>query len=135
RRVWKGHGMTPVAHALSVPRRLSSRRLVLCATVLIAFSLPLLAVDGTVLNATTNKPQPNVSVALVQPSQTGMRTLATTTSDSAGKFTFEKTVQGPQLVQALYDGVTYNKIVMPGAPASNLEVSVYESTNKAGTAA
>lgn len=97
-------------------------------------SLRLFAVDGTVLNATTNKPQPNVPVALVQPSQTGMQMLASTTSDAAGKFGFDKTVQGPQLVQAQYKGVTYNKIVMPGAPASNLELNVYESTNKPGTA-
>jgi len=101
---------------------------------ILALSLPLLAVDGTIINATTSKPQPNVPVTLLQPSQSGMRTLASTRSDAAGKFRIDKAAQGPQLIQAVYGGVTYNKIVMPGAPASNLEVSVYESTNKRGTA-
>jgi hypothetical protein len=107
---------------------------ILRISLIILLSLPLFAVDGTVTNATTNKPQPNVPVALVQPGQNGMQTLATTTSDAAGKFSFDKTVSGPQLVQAQYEGVTYNKVIMPGAPASNLDVSVYESTNKPGTA-
>ncbi len=97
-------------------------------------SLPLLALDGTVINVTTNKPQPNIAVTLVRPSQAGMQTIATTKSDAAGKFAFDKPPQGPQLIQVLYNGVTYNKIVMPGAPATNLDVSVYESTNKRGTA-
>jgi hypothetical protein len=103
-------------------------------SLVILLSLPLFAVDGTVINATTNKPQPNVTVTLVQPSQNGMQTLASTKSDAAGKFSFDKTFAGPQLIQAQYNGVTYNKVVMPGAPSNNLEVSVYESTNKPGIA-
>lgn len=86
------------------------------------------------MNATTHTPQAGVALALVQPGQNGMQTLASTKSDAAGKFAFDKTVAGPQLIQAQYNGVTYNKMVMPGAPSTNLEVSVYESTNKPGTA-
>jgi hypothetical protein len=108
-----------VAHALAI---------------LLLLTVPLLALDGTIINATTDTPQPNVLVTLVRPSQAGMQTIATTKSDAAGKFTFDKPVQGPQLIQVLYNGVTYNKVVMPGAPASNLDVNVYESTNKRGTA-
>ena len=102
--------------------------------VILLLSLPLLALDGTVTNATTNTPQPNITVTLVRPSQAGMQTIATTKSDASGKFIFDKPPQGPQLIQVLYNGVTYNKIVMPGAPATNLAVNIYESTNKRGTA-
>src|SRR5947209_12152870 len=101
---------------------------------LLMFSSRLSAVDGVVINATTNQPQPDVAVNLVQPGKSGMQTIGSTKSDVAGRFRIEKTVLGPQLIQAVYKGVTYNKMVMPGAPASNLEVSVYESTNKRGTA-
>src|SRR6185295_3123983 len=39
---------------------------------LFAISLPLLAVDGVVVNVTTGKPQSGVAINLVQPSQNGM---------------------------------------------------------------
>ncbi len=39
---------------------------------LLAASLPLLAIDGVVTNATTNMPQAGVAITLVQPSQNGM---------------------------------------------------------------
>jgi len=41
-------------------------------TALFVISLPLLAVDGVVVNATTGKPQSGVAINLVQPSQNGM---------------------------------------------------------------
>ena len=116
----------------SAPRTVSVQ--IVCLFLLLLLSLPLVALDGTVINATTNTPQPNIAGTLVRPSQTGMQTIATTKSDASGKFTFDKPPQGPQLVQVVYNGVTYNKIVMPGAPASHLDVNIYESTNKRGTA-
>jgi hypothetical protein len=94
----------------------------------------LVAVDGTVINGTTGKPAANTIVSLVQPGQGGMQTLASVKSDAQGMFKIDKSVQGPQLVQALYSGVLYNKVLMPGAPSTGLEVIVFDSTSKPGVA-
>lgn len=101
--------------------------LLVCASVLAA-------VDGTVINGTTGKPAANTIVSLVQPGQGGMQTLASVKSDAQGIFRIDKSVQGPQLVQALYSGVLYNKVLMPGAPSTGLEVIVFDSTSKPGVA-
>ena len=98
-------------------------------------SLPAFAaVDGTVINATTGKPAAGTIVSLVQPGQGGMQTLASVKTDAQGNFSFDKQPQGPMLVQALFAGVNYNKVLMPGAPSSGLEVDVFDSSNKAGIA-
>jgi hypothetical protein len=92
------------------------------------------AVDGTVVNGTTGKPQANVAVSLVQPGNEGMQTLGSAKSDAQGKFQIEKSGQGPQLVQALYDGVTYSKMLPPGTPTSGVQVDVFEVTKDVQTA-
>jgi hypothetical protein len=51
-----------------------------------------------------------------------------------GKFSFPDSVQGPTLVRATWDGVTYNKVLPPGAPSTNLTVDVYQSSKTAGEA-
>lgn len=90
----------------------------------------LASIDGTVVNSTTGKPQPGVTILLVKPGQGGMRTLGTTTSDAAGHFLFAKDEPGggPQLLQAKYNGVNYNKLMTPNIPTSNVELDVYEAT-------
>ena len=88
------------------------------------------AIDGTIVNQTTGKAQPGVIIQLVQPGQGGMQTLGTTKSDAQGQFSFDLNAQGPTLVQAIYQGVIYNKMIMPGAPSANLEVPVYNSSTK-----
>jgi hypothetical protein len=95
-------------------------------------SIPVFAaVDGTVINVTTGKPAANTIVSLVQPGQGGMQTLQSVKSDAAGKFQLTKDAgQGPTLVQVFFDGVIYNKVVMPGAPASGMEIPVYQATAK-----
>lgn len=108
-------------------------------TVLLAGVIAILpafaAVDGTVVNGTSGKPQPNVAVTLVQPSQNGMDTLGTVKSDAAGKFHFDKEAAGgPQLLQAVFGGVTYTKMVPPGMPGSAVQVDVYDASAKAGIA-
>jgi hypothetical protein len=90
------------------------------------------AVDGTVTNATTGKPQPNVVVMLVQPGQSGMQTLASVKSDADGKFRIEKEYPpGPALLQAIFGGATYNTVLTPGSPTSGVQVKVYEATKDA----
>jgi hypothetical protein len=94
------------------------------------------AIDGTVLNKSTGKPQPGVSVTLVKPGQQGMRTLGTTTTDAAGHFVFpdDEPGGGPQLLQANYAGVNYNKLMTPNIPTSGVEVDVYEATKSPAVA-
>ena len=96
---------------------------------------PIFALDGTVMNVTTGKPQPGVEINLVQPSQNGMVPLGKVTSGAQGEFKIDKQIPpGPGLIQATYQGTTYNTIVTPGTPTSGVEVKVYDSTKKAGVA-
>ena len=94
------------------------------------------AVDGAIVNGTSAKPQPNVIITLVQPGQGGMKTLGTAKSGADGKFRFDQegAPGGPQLLQAIFSGVIYTKMIPPGTPATGVEVNVYDSTAKAGIA-
>lgn len=92
------------------------------------------SVEGVVINGTTGKPQPNVIVSLLQPGQAGMQNLGSTKTDAQGKFRIDKETQGPQLVQAFYGGVQYNKMVFPGAPPTGIQVDVYDASNKSSVA-
>jgi len=94
------------------------------------------AIDGTVVNRSTGKPQAGVSIMLVKPGQQGMQTIGTTVSDAVGHFVFEKDQPGggPQLIQASYGGVNYNKLMTPNIPTSNVELDVYEPTKSAAVA-
>lgn len=102
---------------------------------LFVISLPLLAVDGVVVNATTGKPQFGVAINLVQPSQNGMVQLGNTTTDAQGQFKIDKQIPpGPGLLQATYEGSTYNQIITPGMATTGVQLKVYDSTKKAGIA-
>jgi len=93
------------------------------------------AVDGTVVNATTGKPQASVIVSLLQPGSQGMQTLGSVKSDAEGKFTINKDVPpGPAILQAIYQGATYNLVLAPGGPTSGLHLKIYDSTSKPGIA-
>jgi len=107
----------------------------LALSLLVAFSLPVWAIDGVAVNVTTGKPQPGVTLNLVQPSQNGMVPLGNTTTDSYGKFKIDKQIPpGPGLIQATYQGTTYNQIITPGMPTTGIQVKVYDATKKAGVA-
>ena len=96
-------------------------------------SLPLLAIDGVAINVTTGKPQSGVTINLVQPSQNGMVPLGNTTTDAQGVFKIDKQIPpGPGLIQATYEGTTYNQIITPGMPTTGIQVKVYDATKKAG---
>jgi hypothetical protein len=87
------------------------------------------------VNGTTGKPEPNTLVMLIQPTQAGMQTLGTTKTDAQGKFSFDNNDEkGPRLIQAIFQGVQYNKMVPPGTPSTGVQIPVFASTNKAGTA-
>ena len=102
---------------------------------LFVISLPLLAVDGIVVNATTGKPQSGVAINLVQPSQNGMVQLGNTTTDAQGQFKIDKQIPpGPGLLQVNYEGTTYNQIITPGMATTGVQLKVYDATKKAGVA-
>lgn len=105
------------------------------AASLLLLALPsLAAVDGTVINTTTGKPQPNVIVSLVQPGQGGMQTIGSTKTDAQGKFKIDKSAEGMQLLQAIHGGVPYNKMLQPGQPTSNVQIDVFDPTTDAASA-
>jgi hypothetical protein len=103
---------------------------------LLFFACTLFAgVDGVVFNATTAQPQPGVVVSLVQPGANGMQTLGSVKSDAEGKFKIDKDYPpGPALIQALYQGATYNLVLTPGTPTSGLRVEVYDATKDSASA-
>ena len=95
----------------------------------------LASVDGTIVNATTGKPQPSVIVTLVQPGAGGMETIGSMKSDAEGKFKFDKDFPpGPALVQAIYQGVLYTQVLKPGDPTTGVHVKIYDSSAKPGIA-
>lgn len=92
-------------------------------------SCALAGVDGVVMNGTTGKPQPNVIITMVQPSETGMQTLATVKSDAQGIFKIDQRYPpGPVLLQAIYGAVMYTKMLPPGSPTTGVGVQVFDAT-------
>jgi hypothetical protein len=94
------------------------------------------AVDGTVINGTTGKPQPGVAITLVRPGQKGMESVGSTTSDAQGHFRFESAESGggPQLLQGTYKSVSYNKMLTPDVPSNGVELKVFEASKSPASA-
>jgi hypothetical protein len=93
------------------------------------------AVDGTVQNRTTGRPQAGAMVLLFKFGQAGPEMLASTKSDAEGRFSFAQAVEGePHLIEVAHEGVTYNLMLPPGTPAANLEVEVFDSSKRPGHA-
>ena len=107
------------------------KKLALFSIAVVAFG----AVDGTVNNATVGRPQANIPVTLIALGS-GMQTVATVNSGSDGKFHFDATLDPkmPYLVQGLHQGVTYNKMIAPGKPATGIALDVYNSSAKSSDA-
>lgn len=92
------------------------------------------AVDGVVTNGTSGKPEAGATVTLFQPTNQGPQFIESVKTDAAGKFSITKEVPaggaGPLLLQAVYAGVQYNKMLPPGTPTTGVEIPVYESTKQ-----
>jgi hypothetical protein len=100
-------------------------------------TIPLMAaVDGVVINGTTGKPQAAATVSIYKFGDAGMESMETVKSDAQGKFAFQYTVPPgrPHLIQAAFEGVTYNKMLNPGAPSSGVQVEVFNAQPKPGDA-
>jgi hypothetical protein len=95
---------------------------------LLLFAGSLLAVDGTVINKTTNQPAAGAPVTLMRLGDGGMMPLGTVKAAADGKFRFEQGAEAPLLLQATFDGVTYNKLIRPGEPSSSVELPVFATS-------
>ena len=113
-----------------------NRLLVIFVSAALACGSLLASIEGTVVNRTSGKPQARVTITLVKPGAQGMQTLASTVSDGAGKFRFtnDQPQGGPELLQASYKSVNYNKLLTPNIPTTDVNVDVYEATSSASVA-
>jgi len=82
---------------------------------------------GTVKNATTGKPAAGDEVVLLSLGQ-GMEEAGRTKADSKGNFSFKLDAQGPHLVRAIHEGVTYHRMAPPGT--TSVEVEVFDVSKK-----
>jgi hypothetical protein len=80
-------------------------------------------VDGVVENGTTNRVVPGADVILIQ-LQGGMQPIATTKTDSQGRYHFDRPEIGaaPMLIRVSYRGVLYHEPLPPGKAAANVQV-------------
>ncbi|MBZ5676557.1 MAG: hypothetical protein LAP61_20155 [Acidobacteriia bacterium] len=89
------------------------------------------AIEGTVINGTTGKPEPSVKVSLVQPGAGGMQAIATSISDANGKFSIDHDLPPPPaLLQADYKGVQYTQVQPPGRPTTGIQFQIFEAAAK-----
>ena len=89
----------------------------------------LAAIDGTVTNQTTGKPQAGATVAFYKLGGAGLEAVDQAKTDAQGKFTINQEAQGgPHLLQSVYEGVTYNHMLPPGSPTSGLKLDVYNAS-------
>ncbi|HTS31961.1 MAG TPA: hypothetical protein VMH81_39090 [Bryobacteraceae bacterium] len=106
------------------------------ASAFLLLSLPLhAAVTGTVINRTTGKPQAGATVGFNKLGQNGIELIDQAKSDANGKFVINQEVSGPpHLLRTAYDGVTYNHMLPPGSPTTDLTIDVYNSSKDPGRA-
>jgi hypothetical protein len=77
---------------------------------------------GTVKNGTTGKPASGDDVVLIKLGN-GMEEAARSKADSKGNFSFNLDDQGPHLIRAIHQGVTYHKMAPPGTTSVEVEVN------------
>ena len=94
------------------------------------------AVDGTVVNRSTGRPEPGADVSIFKLTQNGPEPLDSAKSDANGHFSINRTLEpgGPHLIEVQHSGVTYNIMVSPGRPSTGLELDVFDSSKNPGTA-
>src|SRR4051794_23359790 len=126
----QAHEGRPMSSFLCVPASLRQAFL----SLLLSASLHA-AVTGTVINRTTGLPQAGATVALNKlATQTGIELIDQAKTDALGKFTINQPIAGPHVLRTAYDGVTYNHMLPPGAPATTLTIDVYNASKSPGEA-
>ena len=105
------------------------------AFVLLAAALAHAEVSGVVMNGATGKPQANQKVTLFKFGQGGMEPVTSVDTGADGKFKIDQSTggQGPSMIRAEMDGVTYNMIIPPGQPSTGLALTIYPGSSKPGT--
>lgn len=84
------------------------------------------AVTGVVVNKTTGKPQPGVTVTMTKFGAGGMEPAGSVKTDGEGRFTFDGDSGSAHLLQAEYQGVRYSA-PMNQAAGAPLEIAVFDS--------
>ena len=84
--------------------------------------------SGTVKNGTSGKPGAGDEIVLLSLGQGGMTEAGRTKADPQGHFSFKLDGQGPHLIRAIHQGVTYHRMAPPGT--DSVEVSVYDVDKK-----
>ncbi len=92
------------------------------------------AISGTVVNGTTGKPEPGITVSTVRMTQRGPEPGPEVKADAQGKFSINEQPQGPMLIRATIDGVTYNRVLPPGQPTDGVTLSIYNASREKGSA-
>ncbi len=88
-------------------------------------------VDGTVVNGTSGKPQAGVEITYMQFGEAGMQPAGAARTDSGGRFRIDAAARGPSMLQAVFDGVTYNKMLPPGSPTTGVSLQVFDASPSA----
>jgi len=95
------------------------------------------AIQGSVFNGSSGRPQAGVEVTLVKLEE-GMTPAGSTKTDAGGKFHFSQNPTGtggrpvPLLLRADFEGVTYNQMIQPEAMAREIRLMVYRSVPASG---
>jgi 5-hydroxyisourate hydrolase-like protein (transthyretin family) len=90
------------------------------------------AVDGVVVNRTTGKPQPGVEVVLTTMGAGGMQPASRAVTGPDGRFRIEGGTDSAHLLQAVWQGVSYNRSLQQGA--SNVEIEIYDALPRVSAA-
>ena len=108
-------------------RRRTYAILAVIATLVLSAYASAQTLTGTVKNSTTGKPAAGDEVVLITLGQ-GMEEAGRTKADAKGNFSFKLNEQGPHLVRAIHDGVTYHRMAPPGT--TSVEVEVFDVAKK-----
>ena len=92
------------------------------------------AITGTVINGTTGQPQAGITVSVLRMTPQGPQPAGNVKADAQGKFSIDAAVQGPTLVRATLDGVTYNHVLAPGMPSEGITLDIYNASKEPGDA-
>jgi hypothetical protein len=92
------------------------------------------AISGVIVNGTTGKPEAGITVTLLKMTAKGPQPAGETKADAQGAFKLDQSVDGPTLVRATLDGVTYNHVLAPGMPSEGINLEVYNASKEPGEA-
>ena len=109
-------------------------RIVVSFATLVCCAPAFAAISGTVMNGTTGQPQAGITVMVLRMTPQGPQPGGSVKADAQGKFTLEGGVEGPTLVRATLDGVTYNHVLAPGMPSEGITLEIYNASKEAGGA-